>query len=127
MSEQSKVKCQCCGMMMVPAVTRTKGVFVGWQWGWRYGAGEVNGSVCPFCMSENWDDATKPVHRPISQKFKLLAVVALAASLAYGVFTYVGTDLLGLEFGRLFQTIAEWSFVILAIAFYRRYRVTRSK
>ena len=51
----SKVQCQCCGKMMVPTVLRSRGLFVGWQYGWWFGGGKPVSSCCPFCLSEEWD------------------------------------------------------------------------
>ncbi|SIR01063.1 hypothetical protein [Aquipseudomonas alcaligenes] len=51
----SKVKCQCCGKLMVPTVLRTRGLFVGWKYGWFFGGGKPYSSCCPFCLSEEWD------------------------------------------------------------------------
>lgn len=64
-----KTLCQCCGKMMAPQVQRTRGVYIGWQWGWRFGAGHAIDSICPFCLSPDWDGIKRP--QPRSTKFKL--------------------------------------------------------
>lgn len=51
----TKVKCQCCGKMMVPTVLRSRGLFVGWKYGWWFGGGKPYSNCCPFCLSEEWD------------------------------------------------------------------------
>ena len=51
----SKVKCQCCGKVMTPTVLKSRGVFVGWEYGWWFGGGKPVSSCCPFCLSEEWD------------------------------------------------------------------------
>lgn len=47
-----KVKCQCCGKMMVPRVVFSRGWYIGW--GVRVGGGRPENNVCPFCLSEDW-------------------------------------------------------------------------
>lgn len=125
MGRHDLVQCQCCGKMMVPVVTRSRGVFVGWQWGWWLGGGNPNGNVCPFCLSENWDDSTRPTHRSPRQKFALLGILAIAIGFTYGLFTFVGKDLLGLDFSAALKSVTEWAFVIIGIMLYRRYRKTK--
>lgn len=51
-----KVKCQCCGKMMVPRVVFSRGWYVGW--GVRIGGGRPKYNICPFCLSEDWRGAS---------------------------------------------------------------------
>jgi len=125
MSSRDLVKCQCCGRMMTPVVTRTRGIFVGWQWGWRHGAGRVNGNVCPFCLSENWDDRNRPVHRSVAQKFALVGLIWLVIGFGYGLFSFLGKDVLGISFGPAFESASQWAFLIIGILMYRRHRKTK--
>lgn len=78
-------------------------------------------------MSENWDDASRPVHRPVLQKFVLLGIVMLSIGTAYSLFSYFGTELLGLNFSSFFQTAAEWSFVIIGVMMYQRHKLYKRK
>lgn len=50
-----KVRCQCCEKMMVPTVIKSRGLYVGWQWGGFLGGGRPVSNCCPFCLSEEWD------------------------------------------------------------------------
>lgn len=68
---------------MVPQVERTRGVFVGWQWGWRFGAGHAIDSVCPFCLSPDWDGVKRP--QPRSPMFKVGLVLVLVVIGSFGL------------------------------------------
>lgn len=68
---------------MVPQVERTRGVFVGWQWGWRFGAGHAIDSVCPFCLSPDWDGVKRP--QPRTPMFKVGLVLVLVVIGSFGL------------------------------------------
>jgi len=70
-----KVQCQCCGKWMVPRPIFSRGI---WSNGWRVGGGRVIGSICPFCLDEDWDGVER-VHRGV-----LFKTVALAISVFLG-------------------------------------------
>ncbi|EMG2118092.1 hypothetical protein ACV344_29785 [Pseudomonas aeruginosa] len=67
--------CHSCGKMMVPQVERSRGLYIGWEWGGRFGAGHAIGSICPFCLSADWDGIKRP--QPRSPIFKTGLVIAL--------------------------------------------------
>ena len=52
-----KVKCQCCGKMMVPRVVFSRGWYIGW--GLRVGGGRPESNICPFCLSDRWHEAPR--------------------------------------------------------------------
>ncbi|MFB8831978.1 hypothetical protein ACE0DR_27935 [Azotobacter sp. CWF10] len=65
-----KVQCQCCGKWMVPRPIFSRGI---WSNGWRVGGGRVIGSICPFCLDEDWDGVER-VHRGVLFKTVALAI-----------------------------------------------------
>lgn len=80
-----KVQCQCCGKWMVPRPIFSRGI---WSNGWRVGGGRVIGSICPFCLDEDWDGVER-VHRGV-----LFKTVALAISVFLGyVYVFVSVIL----------------------------------
>lgn len=68
-----KVKCQCCGKMMVPRVVFSRGWYIGW--GVRVGGGRPKSNCCPFCLSENWRE--QPSQKGISTIHKALLILFL--------------------------------------------------
>ena len=52
MKEQSKVKCRCCGIMIVPRVIMERSIYVE---GVQVGGDKPLKSICPFCLSEEWN------------------------------------------------------------------------
>ncbi|MDT4883018.1 hypothetical protein FQZ97_1190260 [compost metagenome] len=77
-------------------------------------------SCCPFCLSENWDDAFRPVEKSVSEKTILLFKVLLSVVLAYALFSFIGIDVLGLSFDGLIESVAQWTFIAIAFIIYRR-------
>ena len=121
-----KVQCRCCGKMMVPRVTYSRSFLMGWLWGWLPLVGHPSGNVCPFCLSENWDNPYKPVPRTPGQKiFLLLSLLffglIIAESLMLADSHYFGGALLADK-----RTFVEWSVILLVIPVYRRMSVTRN-
>jgi len=121
---KTKVMCQCCGMMMVPKTIFSRGFYGGW--GWWVGGGRPVSSCCPFCLSENWGDATAPVEKSVSAKSALLVKVFLIGAMGYGVFRLFGEEVLRLDLSGSIDMIAQWAFVLFAIALYRRHKKTNN-
>lgn len=120
MSSHDLVKCQCCGKMMVPKTIFSRGFYGGW--GWRIGGGRPVSSCCPFCLSENWDDCTRPVEKSVAGKSALLIKAFLIAAAGYGVFHLFGKDILQLKLSGAVDMVAQWAFILIAIALYRRHK-----
>lgn len=78
-THETHVQCQRCHKQMIPTVTCTRGLYVGWQWGGRFGAGHVNGSVCPFCLSPHWDDAKAVDRGNLFRVFALIVTLMVVA------------------------------------------------
>ncbi|HHL3045282.1 hypothetical protein [Pseudomonas aeruginosa] len=51
-----KAECQCCGKMMVPRVVMERSIYVG---GVQMGGDKPLKSICPFCLSEEWNGKPK--------------------------------------------------------------------
>lgn len=74
-----KVKCQCCGKMMVPRVVFSRGWYIGW--GVRVGGGRPESNVCPFCLSEDWfveRDSTQDSEEDFSSDNKAIGLAISA-------------------------------------------------
>lgn len=123
MANNDKVQCKCCGMMMVPKTIFSPGIYGGW--GWRIGGGRPVSSCCPFCLSENWDDRSRPVEKSVAEKSYLLLKVVAGAFLGYSLFSLIGKDALGVGYDRTFEMVAQWAFILIAIAVYRRYKMNK--
>lgn len=114
----SKVECQCCGKMMVPTVIRSRGVWI--SWGMRLD-GHVSGSVCPFCLSDNWDGGKRPQHRSMAQKSAILLTLIVSAKVVYGIFTEFAY-MAQITISKDFAMGAQWAIIIGAVLLYRKLR-----
>lgn len=118
MGREDKVKCQCCGKMMVPQVIFSRGLYLGWFM--RYGGGQPAGSCCPFCLREDWDNPQKSVHRSPNEKLALLLMILLGMAMlnetmvAIISFTDPGYTQL--------STGYQWIIVLIGIATYWHFR-----
>ena len=121
----TKVTCQCCGKSMVPTTIFSRGIYGGW--GWRIGGGRPVSSCCPFCLSENWDDATKPVDKTVFQKTILVVTLCLFAYLGHWVLTFFLNDVLMIGSSPWLDTASQWLFVALAIFLYHRHKFEPKK
>lgn len=112
-----KVQCQCCGKWMVPRPIFSRGI---WSNGWWVGGGRVIGSICPFCLDEDWDGVER-VHRGVL--FKTAALV-ISASLTYVcLFVYATPIYLFLTQWFPGKEVSKWIFgVCLFGAVYSGYR-----
>lgn len=91
-----KVKCQCCGKMMVPRVVFSRGWYIGR--GMRIGGGRPERNICPFCLSDHWDRAPRKSKNLILEKICFFAASILVIKLslmASGVINkyFYGVDL----------------------------------
>ncbi|WP_139231988.1 hypothetical protein [Azotobacter beijerinckii] len=112
-----KVQCQCCGKWMVPRPIFSRGI---WSNGWRVGGGRVIGSICPFCLDEDWDGVER-VHRGVL--FKTVALV-ISVSITYAcLFIYYSPMYLFFSPRPSGKEITDWLFGICLVgAVYSGYR-----
>lgn len=122
----SDVICQCCGKQMTPQVVTSRGIYVGWKWGGRYGAGHVTGSVCPFCLSENWDGVQRPVHRTTIEKVLLVVALILAGSLSLDLLKHIYAWSGKLAVYESHSTAIQWAVILLLFLAYRKLRLKKS-
>ena len=92
-------------------------------WGWRIGAGYPVGSVCPFCLSENWNDPLHVIERSPGQKVGLVLFLMFLGNLLYEALAMFDGSYLGgaIVAGR--ETIFQWAVLLLMIPLYRRWSV----
>ena len=57
---KEKVECTCCGHWIVPRVLLGNDRYLG---GTRIGSASVIASICPFCLSEDWDGKDNKARR----------------------------------------------------------------
>lgn len=105
---------------MVPKVILSRGVYGGY--GWRIGGGRPVSSCCPFCLSENWDDSSRPEHRSPPEKICLVILILLGVTSVGEVFRYIAGDLLGLALSDGFEMFLGWGLIIVGIIVYRKFR-----
>lgn len=122
----SKVMCQCCGKQMTPQVIESRGIYVGWKWGGRFGAGHVVGSVCPFCLSENWDGVQRPVHRSTVEKMIVLIALMIAGSLTLDMLKHIYAWTGKLAIYESHSTAIQWAVIFILFIAYRKLRLKRS-
>ncbi|MCG8910949.1 hypothetical protein [Pseudomonas sp. DP-17] len=119
---QSTVLCHCCGRHMVPQVVRSRGIYVGWEWGGRIGAGHPIDSVCPFCLSSNWDGVKRPVHRSPGQKLLLVLILYIAGqvmnNVVSAIYSLAGKSAIYIEYKGMISA----AIVFLLFLAYRKYR-----
>nr|QHU24403.1 hypothetical protein [Pseudomonas aeruginosa] len=118
--KNDKVLCRRCGKMMVPKVILSRGVYGGY--GWWIGGGRPVSSCCPFCLSENWDDSSRPEHRSPPEKICLVILILLGVTSVGEVFRYIAGDLLGLALSDGFEMVLGWGLIIVGIIVYRKFR-----
>ncbi len=103
---------------MVPTVIRSRGIWI--SWGMRLD-GHVSGSVCPFCLSENWDGGQRPQHRSMAQKSAILLGLIFSVIVVYGLFTeFAGMSQITLS--KNVSMAAQWAVIIGAVLLYRKFR-----
>jgi|GEM_PF-288106 len=95
-----KVQCQCCGKWMVPRPIFSRGI---WSNGWWVGGGRVIGSICPFCLDEDWDGVER-VHRGV-----LFKTVALALAV---FITYASIIIFIILVSPIEEMLNKWAFIV---------------
>ncbi|GLF11911.1 hypothetical protein VNPA131183_53740 [Pseudomonas aeruginosa] len=105
---------------MVPKVILSRGIYGGY--GWWIGGGKPVSSCCPFCLSENWDDPSRPEHRSTPEKICLVILILLGITFAGKLFRYIAGDLLDLTFSSGIEMVLGWVLVIVGIVVYRKFR-----
>lgn len=121
----SDVICQCCGKQMTPQIVMSRGIYLGWGWG-RVGGGHVAGSVCPFCLSENWDGVQRPVHRSTAEKVMLLLALLITNTLALDLVEHLYAWAGKLAVYQSYSTPIQWSLILLLFISYRKLRLKKS-
>lgn len=117
-----KVKCKCCGMMMVPKTIFSRGFYGGW--GVWLGGGNPVSTYCPFCLSEGWDGVKLPVERTTGAKFLLAGQIAFTLLIINGLLAWGLTHYLAVDNSSFIYTAIEWMLVILGFAAYQKYKFT---
>lgn len=115
----SKTLCQCCGKMMIPQVERSRGVFIGWQWGWRFGAGHAIDSICPFCLSPDWDGVKRPQPRSPMFKVGLVLVLLIIGSLGIDLIQHVYRLLGHAATFADFKSVISLAVIVLLVLLYK--------
>lgn len=77
----SKVKCQCCGKLMVPKVITSAPVYIS---GVPVTSKKAEGSVCPFCLSPTWMVTKEAADAAVTANNEFFMLVVLAAIVIIG-------------------------------------------
>ncbi len=73
-----KAECQCCGKMMVPRVVMERSIYVG---GVQVGGDKPLKSICPFCLSEEWNGKPRKSWRARLGRDAILGLRAISLEL----------------------------------------------
>lgn len=119
---QTTVLCHCCGHHMVPQVVRSRGIYVGWEWGGRIGAGHPIDSVCPFCLSSNWDGVQRPEHHGPAYKLGLIVALAFVGAIFLAIIEGLYEVTNHRQAFKEFEPFINWAVLGLGVLIYRAKR-----
>lgn len=103
---------------MVPSIIYSRGLWIGWMVRLD---GHIRGSVCPFCLSENWDGLKRPQHRSMIQKFAVLLGLIVSVMVLYGILTVIA-DIAQITTPNNVDMVVQWAIIIGGVLLYRKLR-----
>lgn len=110
---------------MVPQIERSRGLYIGWEWGGRFGAGHANGSICPFCHSADWDGVKRPQQRSPMFKVGLVLLLLILGNLGLDVIESLYRALGRAEAFSSFKPAISLAVIGLLVLLYKRFSMKR--